>query len=222
MTILAIDTSTPHGSVALRGDGVPPWEMEFAANRSHSSSLFVALEKARAFIDRVDQIVVGLGPGSYAGVRIAIAAAIGLRLSLGARLVGIPSVAALATDAPAYIVIGDARRETYYFSQVRDGICAEGPLLATAAELSQRLGSAALPVLATEAVPAFPQAGLALPSAVRLATLAAAGRGIVAVDRLEPIYLREAHITQPKPRADIPRRPSAADDPRGGCNKADE
>ena len=151
--------------------------------------------------DRVDQIAVGLGPGSFAGVRIAIAAAIGLRLSFGAKLVGIPSVAALDTASLVYLAIGDARRETFYFSRVENGVCVEGPLLATAAELTQRLAeSADLPVFATEPVPAFSSAQIALPSAAILARLAAQQRGIVATENLDPIYLREPHITQPKPR----------------------
>jgi tRNA A37 threonylcarbamoyladenosine modification protein TsaB len=98
-------------------------------------------------------------------------------------------------------VIGDARRETFYFTRVEKGVCVEGPLLATAAELAQRLeGATGLPVFATEAVAPFPIAQIALPSASILARLAAAQRGIVATENLDPIYLREPHITQPKPR----------------------
>ena len=208
MITLAIDTSTPRGGVVLLADSTLLFEEHFTADRSHSSSLFTALEKARALTAHIDQIAIGLGPGSYAGVRIAIAAAIGLRFSLGAKLVGIPSVAALDTPAPAYIVIGDARRESFYFSHVEDGLCVAGPLLATEPELAKRLETCAhLPLLATVAVPQFPAAQIVLPSALRLAHLAAAGRGIVATDTLEPIYLREPHITQPKQRPGIPPRP---------------
>lgn len=201
MTILAIDTSTNHGSVALLADGEMRLDETFVADRSHSSSLFAVLERAVALAPRVDQVVIGLGPGSYAGVRIAIATAIGFELSLGARLVGIPSVAALETDAATYLAIGDARRETFYFTRVEDGICVEGPLLATATELSAHLAAhPALPVFSTEALAAFPAARIALPSAARLARLADAARGITATGDLEPIYLREPHITQPKVR----------------------
>lgn len=220
MITLAIETSTPHGSVALLDDAAPRadhpagdeillCDEHFVGDRSHSASLFVALEKARARAEHVDVIAVGLGPGSYAGVRIAIAAAIGLRLAYGAKLVGIPSVAALDTTVKTsygatwpneYIVIGDARRESFYFSQIVNGVCAAGPLLATEAELRERLAATTLPVYATEAVPQFPEAQIALPAAVKLATLATANTGIIATDHLEPIYLREPHITQPKPR----------------------
>jgi tRNA threonylcarbamoyl adenosine modification protein YeaZ len=202
MITLALDTSTQQGSVTLLEGDAMLLEEKFTADRSHSSSLFAALEKVRARTDRVDVIAVGLGPGSFAGVRIAIAAAIGLRLSFGAKLVGIPSVAALDTAEPVYVAIGDARRETFYFTRVEKGVCVEGPLLATAAELTQRLERApGPPVFATETVPPFPVAQIALPSASILARLAAERRGIVAEENLDPIYLREPHITQPKPRA---------------------
>jgi len=207
MITLAIDTSTPHGSVALLTDDTLLFDEHFIGDRSHSASLFVALEKVRAQIERIDQIAVGLGPGSYAGVRIAIAAALGLRLALDTKLAGIPSVAALQTDAPTYIVIGDARRDSFYFSRIENGVCVEGPLLTTEEELQQRLAAcASLPVFATEAVAQFPAAQIALPSAPRLARLAAENRGIIATENLEPIYLREPHITQPKQRPGIPPR----------------
>ena len=201
MTILALDTSTDRGSVALLIDGQLALDENFTAGRSHSAILFAVLERARAKTQHLDTIAVGLGPGSYAGVRIAIAAAIGLELGMGARVVGIPSVAALETDATRYLAIGDARRETFYFTRVEGGQCLEGPLLVTESELRERLAaSGGWPVFAPAHLPAFPDARIALPSAALLAQLAAAGRSIAAEGDLEPIYLREPHITQPKPR----------------------
>ncbi len=202
MITLAIDTSTARGSVALFAYGETAMDEAFTADRSHSAALFVSLERARQLASRIDQIVIGLGPGSYAGVRIAISAAIGLQLGLGSALAGIPSVAALDTDVPEYLAIGDARRETFYFTQVRDGICISGPLLVSESELRSRLERhPTLPVFASEPLAAFPTVPIAHPSAMRLARLAVAGRGIVQEGDLEPIYLREPHITLPKPRA---------------------
>ena len=199
MTILAIDTSTHHGTVALLVDGDLRLDETFTADRRTSAALFPVLARALAAAARVDQVAIGLGPGSYAGVRIAIAAAIGLKLGLRAQLVGLPSVAALETNAPAYLAIGDARRDTFYFTHVEDGLCTAGPLLATADELHTLLAAhSALPVFTSVPLPAFPSAEIALPSAVRLARLAHAGRGLTATGDLEPIYLREPHITQPK------------------------
>jgi len=195
MTILAIDTSTNHGTVALLVDGELRLDETFIADRRTSAALFPVLERALAAAPRVDQVAIGLGPGSYAGVRIAIAAALGLKLGCGAQ----PSVAALETDAADYLAIGDARRDTFYFTHVERGICAAGPLLATAEELRTLLAAhPALPVFSSATLPDFPSAQIALPSAARLARLAHAARGITATGDLEPIYLREPHITQPK------------------------
>jgi len=204
MITLAIDTSTTRGGVALLAGGILRLEENFVADRSHSASLFSVLERARALIpgQHLDQVAVGLGPGSYAGVRIAIAAAIGLEFGLGAQLVGIPSAAALETDEPHFLAIGDARRETFYFTRVENGVCREGPLLATESELRARLaGFPELPVFTSVAIPEFPDARIALPCAAKIARIAAEGIGTVMTGDLEPIYLREAHITQPKARA---------------------
>jgi tRNA threonylcarbamoyl adenosine modification protein YeaZ len=201
VTILAIETSTSRGSVALLADAAVVLDESFTADRSHSASLFTVLERARYLVERIDLVAVGLGPGSYAGVRIAIAAAIGLELGLGVRVVGLPSVAALETGEPRYLAIGDARRDTFYFTCVEDGCCTEGPLLFTETELHARLASRAdWPVFVPSPLPPVPRAIVALPLAARLAQLAAEGRSIVAESDLEPIYLREPHITQPKAR----------------------
>jgi tRNA threonylcarbamoyladenosine biosynthesis protein TsaB len=196
--ILAIDTSTARGSVALLVDGRLVVDDVFTADRSHSSALFPIIERAKAAASRIDTIAIGLGPGSYAGIRIAIATALGLGLASNATLVGIPSVAALETDATSYIAIGDARRDSFYFTRIEDGICAEGPLLLDEAALRHRIATG-LPVLVPAPLAIAPAAVVALPRASKLATLAAAGRGIVARDDLEPLYLREPHITTPKP-----------------------
>jgi tRNA threonylcarbamoyladenosine biosynthesis protein TsaB len=109
MSLLAIDTSTQRGSVSLLETPPDPgraaaestvlFEEHFLADRSHSASLFAALEKARTFARQIDRVAVGLGPGSYAGVRIAIGAALGFELGLGSDLLGLPSVAALKTES---------------------------------------------------------------------------------------------------------------------------
>ncbi len=175
---LAIDTSTPRGSVALREGGALCFSETFEAGRSHSTLLFEVLARALA-VGRPGVLVVGLGPGSYAGVRIAIAAATGLALATGAECVGIPSVAALAGGE--YLALGDARRQSFAWSRVRDGLCTEGPEMIDAATFATRLAAAGgLPHYTSEPLAAAPEAQLAHPSAERLAQLAEAGHGIVA------------------------------------------
>ena len=143
--------------------------------------------------------MVGLGPGSYAGVRIAIASAIGLRSAVGAKLRGIASICALDVAECDYCVIGDARRQSFYLARVSDGRLNEGPALMAAPDLRMKITEATMPVYSSEKLPQFPQAKLAYPVARRLAELARLQSAEIEDTRpLEPIYLREPHITTPK------------------------
>ncbi len=199
MTILGIDTSTTLGSVALLIDGELRLDETFSADRSHTASLFTVLERARALVEKIDVVAVGLGPGSYAGIRIAISAAIGFQIGIGARIVGLPSVAALDTAETRYCAVGDARRETFYFARVEDGACADGPRLVNEEELRALLTVFCdWPVLVSAPLALVPDATVVPPLASRLVRLAEAGRSIIAEETLEPLYLREPHITQPK------------------------
>ena len=199
MNLLALDCSTSRGSVALVSEGRLLFHEEFLAERSHTAFLFSCVQRARSMVREIDQVAVGLGPGSYAGTRVAISAALGFQLGLGCSLLGIPSVACLRTDEPEYLAISDARRDAFSFTHVRSGTCLVGPCLATEEELRELLARhPGLPVFAPEILPGFERASEALPCSVRLATLAAAGTGVVQRENLEPIYLREPHITQPK------------------------
>jgi tRNA threonylcarbamoyladenosine biosynthesis protein TsaB len=199
MTTLCIETSTPRGSVALFSEaGALLFSEAFEAGRNHSAQLFGVLERALAGQAGVRQIVVGLGPGSYAGTRIAISAAVGYSAATGASLVGLPSVVALAEGN--YVAIGDARRESFSWTVVRGGEAVEGPLLVPADAIAPRLAWAAaegLPLYASEALPTI-DTMTAYPCAKRLGRLALLGHSIVAREALEPIYLREPHITAPK------------------------
>ena len=200
MIVLALDTSTPEGSVAVSAFGEIAFKQHFRADRSHSSALFSALEKARGFAGRFDRVAVGLGPGSYAGVRIGIAAAMGMNLILGAELIGIPSVSAFNVTDDDYFAIGDARRGSFYFTWLHRRIPQDGPRLVTEGELREEIAARALPVYSTEPLAAFPSVQIAQPSALVLADMAVEGVGIIQTGDLEPLYLREPHITKPKAR----------------------
>ncbi len=201
MKVLAIDTSTSHGSVALIDGAQVLLDEACISDRNHGCALVPLLQRALEIACRFDCIAIGLGPGSYAGVRIAIATAMGMGMATGARLLGIPSVAAWQCEADHHLAIGDARRDTFYFTKVESGICTEGPLLTDAAGLLVRIAQfPGWPVLSAEPLALVPQAKVSLPSALTLARLAAEGRGICTEGDLEPLYLREPHITLPKPR----------------------
>ena len=207
MFILALDCSTARGSVALSGQ--PPeavvWRVDFAAGRGCGGQMFTALQEAlrevREAGGRLEGLVVGLGPGSYSGVRQAIAAATGLAAATGAWLRGVPSVLALVPGPDPFHAVGDARRGTFYYTAVQNGICQDGPeLLADAAELSARLAARpSWPVYVMEAAlpgDLLPDAEIRLPSADLL--LSSVPPSARQPPPLEPIYLRPVNITLPK------------------------
>jgi tRNA threonylcarbamoyl adenosine modification protein YeaZ len=199
MKILALELSSGQGTVAWLENDREPFVRSFGNNRKHSGLFFENLHRCSREFGAPDVIVVGLGPGSYAGVRIAIAAALGLRASSTAKLAGIPSLCAIETAAREYCVIGDARRESFFFGRIRDGSLTEGPLLSSRAELEMKIMELSVPLFASEPLAQFPSATLAYPSARRLAEAARDRAGEISDTRsLEPIYLREPHITVPK------------------------
>jgi len=200
-TILALEASSDFASVALWEGGSIVASREFASRRSLSADLFPVLASLLEGVSGVETIVVGLGPGSYAGVRITIAAALGLQSVWRCRLVGIPSVAAFGALRGNYQAIGDARRGTWYYAQVRDGQCVEGPrLLESAEHLRRAISSGEGPVRTSEEIASEWNAEMVLPQAGLLAELAALDQGILQHTDLEPLYLRAPHITVAAPK----------------------
>ena len=85
--------------------------------------------------------MVGTGPGSYTGVRIGIAAGIGISLSHDSKLIGLPSVAAAEIRDPEsnYHLVGDARRGSYFYAEIEDRQLARDPELIGAGALAELL-----------------------------------------------------------------------------------
>jgi tRNA threonylcarbamoyladenosine biosynthesis protein TsaB len=197
MKTLALEMSTAQGSIAWRENGEALFDGRFAADRKHSGAFFETVQQCLERFGRPEKIIVGLGPGSYAGVRIAIATALGLRSATKAKLAGIPSICALEVEAADYCVIGDARRQTFFFAKIEGGKLTEGPTLKTLTELAATIEELTVPLFASESLPQFPVTKLAYPSAGRLVEIAHLYPDDID-GALEPIYLREPHITVAK------------------------
>ena len=199
MKILALELSTPRGSLAWQ-DGEIEFEREWPNDRKNSAAFFEHLQATRRKFGAPEKIIVGLGPGSYAGTRIAISAAIGMQLCCDARLIGYPSICAMQCDAQEYCAIGDARRKSFFFARILENEVIEGPTLLSELELKAKLESleAATPVFSSELLPQFHRPLISFPSALLLARLAKESRQSFCLPPLEPIYLREPHITMPK------------------------
>jgi len=93
---LALDTSTDISGLALSREGEVLAEMAWLAGQDHARQLFPALEalmeRGGVGLEEVKAIFVALGPGSFNGLRVGLAAAKGLVLALGAPLVGVSTL----------------------------------------------------------------------------------------------------------------------------------
>jgi tRNA threonylcarbamoyladenosine biosynthesis protein TsaB len=200
MKILALELSSARGSIAFQGEDVD-LAKDWPNDRKNSSALFEHLEKILKQHGPPEKIIVGLGPGSYAGTRIAISTAIGLQIASKAELVGLPSICAM--DWKEYCVIGDARRQSFFFAHVRENELSEGLTLLSETELRDKIDMLPMEmsIFATEQLPQFDRVEIRYPSARMLARLAQDTKRSLVMPPLEPMYLREPHITTPKPIA---------------------
>jgi len=198
MKILALELSTARGSLAWLNDTVDLVVVEWPNDRKNSGAFFENLAQVQEQFGSPDTIIVGLGPGSYAGTRIAISAAIGLQAASKARLLGLPSICAI--ENRDYCVIGHARRQSFFFARIRKQELVEGPSLFSEADLQSKLDALRddVPIFCSDSLPQFPLAVIGYPSAELLARLAHDSNRSFKLPPLEPIYLREPHITLPK------------------------
>jgi tRNA threonylcarbamoyladenosine biosynthesis protein TsaB len=121
MQILALDTSTFVGTVAVVRDGELLAEWSSSMRASHGETLLPhlarTLEHAGLTTAELDLIAVGLGPGSFTGVRIGVATAKGLALAQQQPIVGVTSLRVLArgmTGGELRAVAVDAHKGEVY------------------------------------------------------------------------------------------------------------
>jgi tRNA threonylcarbamoyladenosine biosynthesis protein TsaB len=200
MKILALELTTGRGSLAWLDEGDIDFTRQWPNDRKNSTAFFENLADVTKKLGAPDTIIVGLGPGSYAGTRIAISAAIGLQVSSGGQLIGFPSICAMECDAHEYCVIGDARRKSFFFARVRANDLVEGPTLLSESELKLKLDpiEIEMPVFTSDSLAQFDRAVVRFPSAALLAKLAGEPQRSFSLPPLEPLYLREPHVTMPK------------------------
>jgi len=121
--ILGIETSTTRASLALYdpGAGEVVWRRDFTTDRAHNAVIFEPIsEMMETYRDQLTGIAVGVGPGSYSGVRVGVAVANGLGLSLGIPTMGCSSLEAWEVEEDSYVVVSDARRKTIAVAEVVD------------------------------------------------------------------------------------------------------
>jgi len=122
LKILGIDTSSKFLSIALAEDSRIIKEESFLLDRTHSSELVPKikelLKKSRVAIKKIDAFVIGLGPGSFTGLRIGVSAVKGFGIATGKPCVGVASIDAIAfnaiQDGMDIVPVIDAKREQVY------------------------------------------------------------------------------------------------------------
>ena len=212
MTILALEFSSPQRSVAvLRTDGSAiAAEVVEAGGRGSNAFGMIEQTLAEAKIEReqIDMLAVGLGPGSYTGIRAAISLAQGWQLARGVKLLGISSAECLAAQAQTEKVLGrisvviDAQRNELYLATYEitpDGWREIASLkISTPAEVQSQAGADGI-LIGAEATRWFPGGRIIFPRAAALAELAARRNNFVSGEKLEPIYLRETNFVKATP-----------------------
>lgn len=209
MIILALEFSSAQRSVALSRRGeVLASAVETGGFRVTNAFSLVTKVLAEAGLTReqIEVLAVGLGPGSYTGIRSAIAVAQGWQLARPVKLLGISSVEAIALRAQAggihgrVNIIVDAQRNEFYLATWNLSASERrevSPLhIIPASEFTARL-QAGEPFIGPDLEP---QAGRKIfPDAAALAVLAAQRNNFIPGQHLEPIYLRETTFVKAAP-----------------------
>jgi tRNA threonylcarbamoyl adenosine modification protein YeaZ len=137
MTIsLAIDTSTSKTIVGVIEDGVVLFEKAHEGATDHGRALSELVSEALKVAKPPHQVVVGMGPGPFTGLRVGIAFAQTFALARQIPVVGICSLDAIAIDKDQYTVAIDARRKEIYWATYKAGIRIAGPAVSKPAEVS--------------------------------------------------------------------------------------
>jgi len=129
MRVIAIETATMVGSIAIIDAARVISEITLNARATHSERLMAAIDRllgdSGLAIDDMDGVAVSIGPGSFTGLRIGLSAAKGLSYASGKPLIGIPTLDALALNMTfsSYLIcpIQDARKGEVYTALYRPG-----------------------------------------------------------------------------------------------------
>jgi tRNA threonylcarbamoyl adenosine modification protein YeaZ len=186
-------------SAGLVRDGVVVAERVVVDARRHGELLAVGLREVLA-AGEPDQVVVGVGPGPFTGLRVGIMTAAAFGDARGLPVLGVCSLDGLS--APSTAVVTDARRKEVYWA-VYDGSGhrAQGPQVSSPAEAQAAVeglrvvgDGAQLYGFATDDEPRYP-------SLVRLAAVAAETDPLP----LTPLYLRRPDAVEPKATKPVTR-----------------
>ena len=207
MTILALEFSSEQRSAAVARGGSVLAEAVESGERNVAAFAMIekVLGQAKMEREEIEAIAVGLGPGSYTGVRAAIALAQGWQRARGIKTTGISSVAAIAEQARLEKLFGrvnivvDAQRGEFYFAAYDLAQTSQTEIMPlkilSMAEVQSRVKDGEI-LIGPEAAKIFPNARTVFPRAAAVAALAADRGDFLAAEKLEPIYLRETNFVK--------------------------
>ncbi len=123
--LLALDTSNQYCSIALQAHG-QVWAQHELSEQKHSAMILpmvrALLADAAVELAEIDAVVVGVGPGGFTGVRLAVAVAQGLAFAMGVPVLAHASLEAMAVSAHRHsgtaevVVAMDARMQQVYWA----------------------------------------------------------------------------------------------------------
>lgn len=198
--ILAVDTSLGTAVALIDTDGRLRADASSPDPLGHAEVIGALLERALSDTDAADitQVVAGMGPGPFTGLRIGIATARAFALARGIPVIAVPShfgaaLAVIEAEAPdtPFAIVTDARRREVAIS-VFDGLDADGipnltapTVLVPRADSEERLSGIHAIEVATIDGAALGRVGI---------RAANAGRELTGA---EPLYLRQPDVTVP-------------------------
>jgi tRNA threonylcarbamoyl adenosine modification protein YeaZ len=210
MKILAIEFSSERRSVAICADGEVRGRAEETGGRTARAFNLIerALTESKMEREDIECIAVGLGPGSYAGIRSAISLAQGWQVARAIRVLGVSTVECLAAQAQTAKLSGlvniviDAQRNEIYFASYElaaDTRRIVEPLQLLPFDEARTRCAKGTTLVWPDSLGRFPGSSVLLPDAGTLGLLAETHADFVSGDKLEPIYLRETSFVKAPP-----------------------
>jgi tRNA threonylcarbamoyl adenosine modification protein YeaZ len=132
---LAIDTATSRTIVGIIEDGKVLFESFHEGATEHGFAITELVIKALEICPKPDQVVVGMGPGPFTGLRVGITFAHSFALAREIPVIGVCSLDAIDIKESEYTVAIDARRKEIYWAKYKDGLRVSGPAVSKPAEV---------------------------------------------------------------------------------------
>ena len=138
MTIsLAIDTATSRTIVGVIAGDKVLFESFHEGATEHGFAITELVMKALEICPKPDQVVVGMGPGPFTGLRVGITFAHSFALAREIPVIGVCSLDAIDVEESEYTVAIDARRKEIYWAKYKDGLRISGPTVSKPAEVDK-------------------------------------------------------------------------------------